>query len=1485
MLRKILFTVPLFIILYSLFLSPAHAQAPTNPPINSCETNGNYCIPNGEACETGHIRGSGGLCQSNWVCCQIPVPTQPPPGGPPNPIPLPTYPTNFSLLEYPCDQTTNEEFHPLRPYPGSPCDPLIPRKQEPEYLSFACGKSLNTLGEYEVQRQYTQTEIDNMDTTFQNYGEPYRCGAQICIRKRTVFDITLDLSAAKLPIVGNTQDPIDEATKANTYLSWYLAGTNPTWLDDLEVGNPSQNVNSQCIGSALSTYMNTIISGTSDLRNVRLTSPAFNLTNPAEQDIFIAMRSSGANFTDIDAFAGNTYTLNGVDAFDWVTSPTYRGVDGKTWKERFNDFGKSIIFTEFGDFATFDHPIGSPTRASVIDTMRDEYNDTSGDPVVRSLTYFNAFGGNPEFIGHQLTNSELQTITNTNPSKAGVNSAQGVNREFPPRVADVGLRWSVEIVTSPGDTNGVIESVNAAHLANVTPIIRACYGDSCGFSDPALYVSFIREVSQRVTNQSREIWFIAGPNEPAGEHWAAPQCSAAGLPIASVDSFLTYSGPIKKLLPQSTLDTIRFVLNSNQSRNVHNYLLDSEDRRLSQVPSSIRQYSPEDLWTKLFQRVPLATMEDTVGEVTIGLITSQRAGCNPQDPATCSPQPLDVYVDDPNSPDAMRLTIRNGSDSRLYFPHLKTVSSLIEVLNSISRPKLAQNYQPDDRNVTQIIDRHQGFGDGTAVQLESNEGNYTGFTRNTEIRENEEAPVALFGQTNHLEFDQRCELTTLQTAEGDNLFGKSINGRLAYSHDLKFDPVIIPPNCGGGDLANCTSDSNPAQGDFGKCCPQLATRCEDIDDTPGYDWRCTGGSANRATIPTEARVAVFTKTPLIDRFYSDLISDTQAFFRRFINWYDTSGGGPDTTIRSGSLTFPAKTQVGSTASNVPDASLGPNETNAGNPHAGAGNNSGGPEIYFPRLGSLADYFLGGPTNERLNLQKMLRPKYFGSVIGPGGTGILAACQPYLSNFPGSISVNIQSPKEVFSKVGDSITASSNFLVPFSGSYTLGRHTDLQPVVNFFTPRSFERYSYSSCSAKRVDWPLSTPPRCDRDGNGSDDLAAPCGTNSPFQCELSTVPSAVSLIMLGTNDFGRSKEAYKQHLGQVVDYAASHGSIPILSTLPHLLTGTAQDAGIQELSDAVKEVSAEKGVPLMDYRLATEQMIGQARNYGIGPDNIHPSVGGTGAGDLSDLALSEGGYNVRNFVALCALDAIWKTRLGGGGSNTCTPGVPANLPAADASCNSFNGCTPYSFRSPSMQRIFESAAGFYKVPVSVLLGVFYNEGGLNSPGWDENRVLNASGPMCIDATSCGNVSSTGAAGPWQWIETRWPEFANAAIEAGARPAGYIPNRCNLLDATFAAAKKLHNESGGAASYPFCSRYTPPGLLTNAGPVSSCSAWTESRILTAARQYLGYCDMPTGMDPNYSPSFYCRESNFNNTTLNSCYQKSIANVGMCRVRVAP
>jgi len=162
----------------------------------------------------------------------------------------------FYPQRYACNATEDPEYHPLRPYPGSPCDPLIPRSI-PEakddiykkYNTFACGSSLTPASierfdPYGKNELYESLSIEAGDQTYahticdpvpDNDG-----GSTATCYRSSAFNLNLDLTHANLGILGNTQDRgLTDAQKVNEYLSWYLTGT-PQIGDQLPV-NPDSD--------------------------------------------------------------------------------------------------------------------------------------------------------------------------------------------------------------------------------------------------------------------------------------------------------------------------------------------------------------------------------------------------------------------------------------------------------------------------------------------------------------------------------------------------------------------------------------------------------------------------------------------------------------------------------------------------------------------------------------------------------------------------------------------------------------------------------------------------------------------------------------------------------------------------------------------------------------------------------------------------------------------------------------------------------------------------------------------------------------------------------------------------------------------------------------------------------------------------------------------------------------------------------------------
>ncbi len=296
-----------------------------------------------------------------------------------------------------------------------------------------------------------------------------------------------------------------------------------------------------CVGAALAKYFQDVLVGTRGLDKIKILSPAFNLTNPIEFDMFYVMKSGPngeffkpQNYGNFFGFAGNTYSIGGVKAYDWFASPE---ITGRNWKgETVGAYaGTQMIFTEFGDFDTFGDGAGlgvpGSARGTIIGNLATEYGRSSNDGSIAAINFFAAMQSysNPEFRGHNLTNSEIgQVVGAGSAAKAGQNPGLFVAGEsLPQAVQSNGLPngWVLDIVGGPGDLDSATRFVNTAHSLGYNPILRTCVGNKCGFAEPSIYVSFLRSLNAVITGP---VWVIAGPNEPATEHWAAPACAPEG---------------------------------------------------------------------------------------------------------------------------------------------------------------------------------------------------------------------------------------------------------------------------------------------------------------------------------------------------------------------------------------------------------------------------------------------------------------------------------------------------------------------------------------------------------------------------------------------------------------------------------------------------------------------------------------------------------------------------------------------------------------------------------------------------------------------------------------------------------------------------------------------------------------------------------------------------------------------------------------------
>jgi len=257
-------------------------------------------------------------------------------------------------------------------------------------------------------------------------------------------------------------------------------------------------------------------------------------------------------------------------------------------------------------------------------------------------------------------------------------------------------------------------------------------------------------------------------------------------------------------------------------------------------------------------------------------------------------------------------------------------------------------------------------------------------------------------------------------------------------------------------------------------------------------------------------------------------------------------------------------------------------------------------------------------------------------------------------------VAMQAPaaENVFGKIGDSITATSNFLACFDGPVVdLDSHAALAGTLAYFQAGDADGTTpYSRISlAATGGWTTA-------------DVLA--GAPSPLDRELLAITPRYGVTLLGTNDvrYGRAVDDFGADLWAIVDRLRARGAIPILSTLPAMAGDPAGNARIELFGRVIRAIAQGRSLPLIDLHLALSALPGD----GLGADGIHPSTAPQGACALTPDGLGYG-YNVRNLLSLEALDRARRARLGEAldasaarraGSGTHADPFRGQLPLAD-----------------------------------------------------------------------------------------------------------------------------------------------------------------------------------------------------------------------------
>ncbi len=227
--------------------------------------------------------------------------------------------------------------------------------------------------------------------------------------------------------------------------------------------------------------------------------------------------------------------------------------------------------------------------------------------------------------------------------------------------------------------------------------------------------------------------------------------------------------------------------------------------------------------------------------------------------------------------------------------------------------------------------------------------------------------------------------------------------------------------------------------------------------------------------------------------------------------------------------------------------------------------------------------------------------------------------------------------DVFAKIGDSITASRNFLVDIGcGQYDLGSYGYLKDVIDFYSATMVDTES-SPCTESNNSFTRQSLSAVS--GWTSVD-ALEGGANSALYREIRALRPRLAIIMYGTNDLARGADiqTFKGNLEQIISILEQEGIIPILSTIPDMVSLASRGDMVSIFNSTIREIAQERNIPLIDYWLALQPL----PNKGLSQDGIHPSVymrdGKAEGGYLTEEALQYG-YNMRNLTFLQMLSKI------------------------------------------------------------------------------------------------------------------------------------------------------------------------------------------------------------------------------------------------------
>lgn len=221
--------------------------------------------------------------------------------------------------------------------------------------------------------------------------------------------------------------------------------------------------------------------------------------------------------------------------------------------------------------------------------------------------------------------------------------------------------------------------------------------------------------------------------------------------------------------------------------------------------------------------------------------------------------------------------------------------------------------------------------------------------------------------------------------------------------------------------------------------------------------------------------------------------------------------------------------------------------------------------------------------------------------------------------------------DVFMKVGDSSTVSRGFLECFADEdeVELGGRDELAETVRYFRNRhaggrdSYRRDSLAAAEGWSARQVLE-------------------GRPSPIVREVRAIRPRFAFVMNGGNDVESHNDyTYATRMLRIVEQLQDNGVVPILNSLPPRADDAEADRWARRFDQVSWAVARANQLPYLDYRQVMERL----PRRGLAGDGVHPNIfieGSRGHACRFDEAGLEFGHNVRNLLALRALDALRRT---------------------------------------------------------------------------------------------------------------------------------------------------------------------------------------------------------------------------------------------------